>query len=119
QALVECIWSTGRVGMQPAPAEALAELRRFNYERIYTQPTSMSQGRAVVGVLRALVDYFAEDPARLPPSQRHPDADPDPVRRAVTYVAGMTDRFAFEAAVGRLGWDPTRLPRGFDVPVPG
>ena len=29
---------------------------------------------------------------------------------AVTYVAGMTDRFAFSAAVKHLGWDPSRLP---------
>ncbi len=118
-ALVECIRTTGRVGMRPAPAAALAELRRFNYERIYTQPSSISQGRAVVAVLRALVDYYAEDPSRLPGPQYQADSDMDAVRRAVTYVAGMTDRFAFETAITRLGWDPARLPRGFDVPAAG
>ena len=34
------------------------------------------------------------------------------VQPAVTYVAGMTDRFAFETAADLLGWDPDRLPRG-------
>jgi len=33
------------------------------------------------------------------------------VRRAVAYVGGMTDRFAFETAVELLGWRRDRLPR--------
>jgi dGTPase len=36
------------------------------------------------------------------------------VRAAVGYVAGMTDRYAFEQAVAELGWDRTRLPQGVD-----
>ena len=32
-------------------------------------------------------------------------------RAAVTYVAGMTDRYAFRTAVAELQWDPQRLPR--------
>ncbi len=38
-----------------------------------------------------------------------PDGD---VRRAVTYVGGMTDRYAFDTAVSLLGWPLDRLPRG-------
>lgn len=110
-ALVECVSATGQVGMFPDAACALADLRQFNYERIYTRPASEAQGRAVVAVLRALVEWFAEDPSRIP----LPGAG-DPVRRAVTYVAGMTDRFAFETAIARLGWDERRLPRGVDAP---
>jgi dGTPase len=120
-AMVECIWTTGRVGMLPGPATALAELRRFNYDRIYTQPASVAQGLAVVEVLQALVEYFAEDASRLAgssasglPASSSEDAS-TLLRRAVTYVAGMTDRFAFQTAVARLGWDRTRLPRGVDA----
>ena len=36
------------------------------------------------------------------------------MRAAVTYVAGMTDRFAFRQAVAVLGWDPDKLPVGVD-----
>ena len=36
------------------------------------------------------------------------------MRAAVTYVAGMTDRFAFRQAVALLGWDPAKLPAGVD-----
>jgi dGTPase len=121
-ALVTCIAGTGSVGMLSTEAEALAGLRRWNYERIYSRPESVAQGRAVVAVLRALVHYFAEDPTRLPSSHQQGEADQavlppgDAVRRAVTYVGGMTDRYAFDTARARLGWDPRRLPRGVDTP---
>jgi dGTPase len=36
------------------------------------------------------------------------------VREAVTYVAGMTDRYAFTMAMDHLGWDPANLPQGVD-----
>ena len=127
-ALVDCIRSTGRVGMRSEPAAALAALRSFNYQRIYTQPASVAQARAVVAVLRGLVEHFVADPTDLPRGPRTPTPSSAPrlsapaeegyedrVRRAVTYVAGMTDRFAFETAVARLGWDRRRLPRGIDV----
>ena len=38
-------------------------------------------------------------------------------RRAITYVSGMTDRFAFSTAVRLLGWRLDRLPRGIDAPA--
>ena len=34
---------------------------------------------------------------------------------AVTYVSGMTDRFACVQALTHLAWDPARLPAGVDV----
>lgn len=44
-----------------------------------------------------------------------PDETPDDtLRRVVTYVAGMTDRFAFDTAIDLLGWDPARLPIAVD-----
>ena len=47
-------------------AAALAALRAFNYERIYVRPASLAQSRAVVDVLRALVDFYIVHPARCP-----------------------------------------------------
>ncbi|MEY2741236.1 MAG: hypothetical protein RL283_1338, partial [Actinomycetota bacterium] len=37
---------------------------------------------------------------------------PEALRRAVTYVGGMTDRFACRQGVALLGWDAPRLPQG-------
>ena len=107
-AVIETTMATGTVGMDPLTAEALGELRRFNYERIYTRPESVAQSRTVVEVLRGLVEYFLEHPGQLPAEYRTEDA----VRGAVTYVGGMTDRFAFDHAERLLGWDRALLPRG-------
>jgi dGTPase len=65
-ALVDCITETGEIGMRQPFAGALAALRDFNYERIYTRPGSIAQGEAVVAVLRDLVEYFAANPASMP-----------------------------------------------------
>jgi dGTPase len=115
-AMVSSILATGRVGMAVEQAEALAAFRASNYEHIYLRPSSVAQGRAVVSVLRALVDYFGDRP-NLIPDGGDPGADltggePRAIRAAVAYVAGMTDRFAFSQAVGHLGWDPGKLPVG-------
>lgn len=106
--VIDTTMATGRVGMDPLRAQALAELRRFNYERIYTRPESVEQSVTVVAVLRGLVEYYLEHPDAMPAEYRTEDL----VRGAVTYVGGMTDRFAFEQAQRLLGWDPKKLPRG-------
>jgi dGTPase len=109
EAIVKTICETGHVGAPTEIAQALAGLRRFNYERIYTRPESMAQSHTVIGVLQHLVAWYLEHPDSLPPDYRD---DPDHVHGAVSYVAGMTDRFAFDQAVALLGWNPDRLPRG-------
>jgi dGTPase len=113
--LVEGITTTGQVGMRADLAEALAALRAFNYEHIYLRPASVVQADSVVAVLQALVDHFADRPNSLGPDLGLAAGSPEAVRAAVTYVAGMTDRFAFQSAVAHLGWDPGRLPVGIDT----
>ncbi|MGZ4756843.1 MAG: HD domain-containing protein [Acidimicrobiia bacterium] len=117
---------TGEIGMSPPMAEALGEFRAFNYEKIYMRPASVAQGDSVVRVLRALVEYYADRPNTLPfpepaghsrPSGGASAGSGQAVREAVSYVAGMTDRFAFTQAVAQLGWDPSSLPAGLDVAI--
>jgi dGTPase len=99
-------------------ADALAALRSFNYEHVYLRPASLEQGASVVKVLRALVELYADRPNVLPAfgdgtTRRGLAAGSDAaLREAVSYVAGMTDRFAFSQAVTLLGWDPAALPVG-------
>jgi dGTPase len=112
RAVIATIADHEEVGMDPAEAAALAGLREFNYERIYVRPESRRQSCAVVDVLQALVNFYVEDPDRLGPDNGA--GSDQPVRSAVTYVGGMTDRYAFDTAVTLLGWDERRLPRGID-----
>jgi dGTPase len=113
--LVEGITMTGQVGMRADLAEALAALRSFNYEHIYLRPASVAQAEAVVAVLQALVEFFADRPNAIGADVGLVAGSAEAVRAAVTYVAGMTDRFAFRTALAHLGWDPSRLPAGIDT----
>lgn len=98
----------GHISMDAETGAALADLRAFNYERIYTRPDSIAQSIAVVQVLRALVEHYVARPDTMPVEYRAGDV----VHGAVAYVGGMTDRFAFEQASELLGWDTARLPQG-------
>ncbi len=122
-AVVDAASSTGTIGMAPPMAEALAAFRRFNYDHIYMRPESVAQAQLVIRILRNLVEYYANQPSPLPFDGQAgltggPTADPgspEALRQAVTYVGGMTDRFAFTQAVDLLGWDRDHLPLGIDL----
>ncbi len=72
----------------------------------------------MVGVLQALVERYADRPNVLPAfgdgttSRGLVAGGEAALHEAVSYVAGMTDRFAFSQAVTLLGWDPAALPAG-------
>ncbi len=117
EALVGTVLRTARVAMDEEMAQALASFRACNYEHVYLRRASLAQGAAVVAVLRALVEHYADRPNAIPAvrdSGGLSGGEADAVRAAVTYVAGMTDRFAFRQAVAVLGWDPVKLPKGID-----
>jgi dGTPase len=107
-AVLETIADAGHVGMRAAEADALAAFRAFNFERVYLRPESVAQAERVIELLRALVEWFVANPAELALHEH----DGDKVRAAVHHVSGMTDRYALNLAVARLGWDPDKLPRG-------
>jgi dGTPase len=117
-ALVRTTVTSGKVAMDEETAQTLAEFRALNYEHIYLRGASIDQGEAVVAVLRALVEHFADRPNAIPAVR---DAGglsaggPEALRAAVGYVAGMTDRFACRQAVALLGWDPAKLPKAIEA----
>jgi dGTPase len=113
--IVETTAGAGLVALSDGAADALAALRQFNHERIYLRPESRRQAAAVIAMLRALVEHYLSRPTDLPDSAWKPAEETDPVRAAVAYVDGMTDRFACFQAVARLQWSADRLPRGLDL----
>ena len=113
--VVDAVATTGSVGMTEPLAEALAAFRACNYERIYLRPASIAQGAAVGEVLGALVEHVADRPNLIPgiaAAGGLAAGSAGALRAAVTYVGGMTDRYAFQAAIAHLGWDPAKLPGG-------
>ncbi|MGE3833620.1 MAG: HD domain-containing protein [Acidimicrobiia bacterium] len=106
--MLDTIADTGAVAMRNPEAEALSAFRAFNYERIYLRPASTEQAGRVVSLIRALTEHVAEHPRD---AHVVPGSD-EAVAEAVRYVSGMTDRFALELAVERLGWSREALPQG-------
>ncbi len=116
-AMVAATLATGRIGMDPEHAEALAAFRSFNYEHIYLRESSKVQALAVIDVLTALIEHFVDHPNTIPGVIDQGGllaGESAAVSAAVTYVAGMTDRFAFRSAVSLVGYDAGRLPQGID-----
>jgi dGTPase len=116
-AMIRTIRRTGIIGMDAHHSEALAAFRSFNYETIYMRSASKQQASAVIGMLRALTEYYATHPQLLPSvAERGGEVEneSEALREAVAYVAGMTDRFACRSAVTLLDWPIDRLPNGID-----
>jgi len=112
RAMVDVATDAGRIGMAEPVADALAEFRQFNYDHVYLRPASRQQADAVLALLRALVEHYADRPHLLPDPPRAAGGSDQAIRAAVTYVAGMTDRFACRQAMALLDWDPAKLPAG-------
>lgn len=114
--LVRSVRTTGVIGLDEELATALGEFRRFNYDHIYMRPASVAQSDTVIRVLQALVEFHADRPNSIPrPTARTHGLDPGSpaaLREAVTYVGGMTDRYAFGQARSLLGWRSDDLPLG-------
>ena len=104
-AMIDAAGQTGRVGMTADAAEALAAFRKFNYDNVYLRPASQAQARSVISLLRALVEHYAAHPQLLPDVVDLDAGSAEALRDAVSYVGGMTDRFACRQAVALLGWD--------------
>jgi dGTPase len=118
-AMVDAGLDTGQIGMAAPMADALGRFRQLNYDHVYLRPASVEQARRVVDVLRALVEHYADRPNLLPPDRQGglSAGSPEALRAAVTYVGGMTDRYACQQAVALLGWPADRLPRGVDTRI--
>jgi len=103
--------------MVPEIAEALALFRQFNYDAIYHRAASRAQAQSVVDLLRSLVDHYIAQPTLLPAFTINPfDAQSvQAAHEAVTYVGGMTDRFACKQAVLLLDYPVHKLPQGIDT----
>lgn len=113
--MIDAAKEGGRIGMTAEPAGALAQFRRFNYERIYLRPESVTQARSVISLLRALVEHYTAHPELLPDADGHQPGTAETLHLAVTYVGGMTDRFACRQGIALLDWPRDQLPRGIDT----
>lgn len=84
--------------IQPSDAlgEKKTELEKFLFDKVYRHPGILEKRRKAQQALRESFASLVADPQKLPAKFRRL-ADREGVRRAAgDYLAGMTDRFAFE-----------------------
>ncbi len=87
---------TPLIGFGEHLANQRAELRAFLYENLYEHPrVALASDRAAMAI-RDLFAHFRDDPNCLPQHVQERFAIDGEVRAVCDYVAGMTDRFAFD-----------------------
>lgn len=95
-AVITCSEGKDDIVMEPAVAEAMAELRRFLFEHVYSNPAAKSQERQAENLVTYLYGYYREHTELLPEEFRIliREKEETPERAVCDYIAGMTDRFA-------------------------
>ncbi len=89
---------TGRphIEMSTEIKEATSILREFLFQRVYNFQSAEAESERAREVLCRLYRYFTGNEDRLPPE--YPACADDTGRRAVDYIAGMTDQYASRLA---------------------
>jgi len=87
---------TRLIGFGQHMATQRGQLRAFLYQNLYEHPRVASASDRASQTLRDLFAHFRADPNQLPQHVRDRFATDGETRAVSDYVAGMTDRFAFD-----------------------
>ncbi len=84
----------GVIGMTEPEGQAMKDLRKFMFDRVYGHPDARSEDKKVLGLMMCLFDHYLAHVDELPDDIKQ-HIDEDGVERAVCdHLASMTDRFA-------------------------
>ncbi|MGB9885385.1 MAG: deoxyguanosinetriphosphate triphosphohydrolase [Moorellales bacterium] len=96
------------IRMSPAVQKAMDRLREFLFERVYVgSAAKQEEGKAKL-LVQQLYYHYTQHPEQIPESISPHEADP--ARRAVDYIAGMTDTYAVNRYLALFVPGPFRLP---------
>ena len=92
RATYEC--DLDHIAMESDILEATEALRKFLFERVYTNPTAKGEEVKADLMIAQLYDHFVSHPDELPREFRE-TVETEGIPRAVAdYISGMTDRYA-------------------------
>ncbi|MEM9656879.1 MAG: deoxyguanosinetriphosphate triphosphohydrolase, partial [Planctomycetota bacterium] len=74
-----------------------AELEQFLFNRVYRHPQVLRERELAVAALETIFDAIVERPESLPGEHRGRAEEAGLRRATADYLAGMTDRFAWDA----------------------
>ncbi len=111
---------TGVVSMFAETANALSMFRKFNYEHIYMRPESLEQSRRIIEMLQSLVEFYISNESELKSLLRvatdlsdvviEKKIQESRVDTVVECVAKMTDKYAMDLAVEKIGYSKDKFP---------
>jgi dGTPase len=87
----------------PALSEKKTDLERFLFANVYRHPALLKQRGEAQNMLREIFDFLVLNPAQLPPKFRDLSTKEGAPRAIADYLAGMTDRFAYEEHARLIG----------------
>lgn len=76
--------------------EAMAALREFMFESVYTNPLAKGEEGKAQEMLWRLFEHYQKNPDELPPDFQEIRLEEGVDRAVCDYIAGMTDPFAIE-----------------------
>jgi dGTPase len=92
--VVEASAEQPSVQMRPDAMRAMDDLRRFMFKNVYLSPVAQRDREEATTVIQTLFEHYVSTPSALP-AEYH-ELPGDARTRAADYVAGMTDRYAFQ-----------------------
>jgi dGTPase len=100
EARIECVQDVRQTTLLIAPSAELRDkkmkLERFLFDNVYRHPELLAKRRPAQQKLRELFELFVGKPEKLPEKFQRMAASEGLPRTVGDYLAGMTDRFAFE-----------------------
>ena len=84
------------IGMSPILRKAVSDVRSFLFAEVYDPISMMDDSLSAKEAVRLLFDYFARNEEKIP--EEYGIHAKSSERRAVDYIAGMTDPFALQIA---------------------
>lgn len=98
------------IKMSPEVDDAFHKLRKFMFERVYTNPVAKSQEGKVEDMIKILYQYYVDHVDKLPEYlKRMMDQGTEKERAVCDYVSSMTDRYAVAV------FEEVYIPRSWNV----
>jgi len=86
----------GKIGLSDTVENALADLRKFMFQKVYLNPVVKGEESKAKDMLKRLYEYYYMHPEALP-ADFQPQMSFDGMERTVCdYIAGMTDNYAVD-----------------------
>ena len=84
------------IDFAPKIRKAHDDLKRFMFERVYTNPAAKHEESKAELLVRKLYSYFIEHPEKLPDEYKRIMKATDPDRAVCDYISGMSDGYAVD-----------------------